>query len=312
MKITALAGGVGGARLAHGFSKILKPDDFTIIVNTADDFEHFGLFICPDIDTVCYTIADQSNPDFGWGMKNESFHVLDQIKKLGGPDWFLLGDKDLALHLERTRLIRSGVSLTMVTQQIARKLGVRNTILPMSDQSISTIIDTVEKGEIGFQEYFVRSKCEHIVKGFRFSGIDDAKPTNQVLSALEESDAVVICPSNPFVSINPIIALPKIRDMLKEKFVVSVSPIINGKAVKGPLSKMLVEMGKSCSQQSIIDFYKDFLDVFYIDQEDQGESLEENQSSIIIKYSNIYLNNIQKRKTLADDILMSIKRQTGK
>ena len=257
MRITALAGGVGGAKLAHGFSKLLSSDEFTVIVNTGDDFEHFGLYISPDLDTVCYTLADRSNQTTGWGRRDETFHVLETIRELGGPDWFSLGDKDLALHMQRTRRLNEGHSLTDTSLELEKEMGILHKILPMCDEKVPTLVNTIEYGEIPFQEYFVLHKFMPTVKGFRFQGIENTKPSQAVISSLQNAEVIVICPSNPFVSINPIISLEGIKEILRNKYVIAVSPIIGGKAVKGPLGKMLREMGYNIHPLSILEIYKE-------------------------------------------------------
>ena len=304
MKIVALAGGVGGARLAHGFSKILNPNEFTVIVNTGDDFSHFGLYISPDIDTVCYMLADISNSQTGWGRKNESFSVFETLKEFDAPDWFLLGDKDLALHLERTRLLEKGYSLSKITDKLRRYLGIENQILPMSDDEIRTIVNTVEFGEISFQEYFVKYKFQPRTIGFRFNGIEKARPTQAVIESLEKADLVVICPSNPFVSINPILSLPKIRAILRNKFVIGVSPIIGGKAVKGPLALMLENDGLPVNPFSVKNMYEDFLNIFIIDKSD-GPIVKDyiQPSSIIVSTSEILIKKLNAQIQLANKII---------
>ncbi|MBE3117592.1 MAG: 2-phospho-L-lactate transferase, partial [Candidatus Atribacteria bacterium] len=207
MKIVALAGGVGGAKLADGLAQLLPPENLTIVVNTGDDFEHLGLYISPDLDTVCYTLAGLVNPETGWGRREETFHVLENLQKLGGPDWFHLGDRDLATHIERTRRLREGQPLSQITRDFCHAWGVRQPVLPMSDQPVRTMLDTTEDGELAFQEYFVHRKCEPKVKGFRFAGIEMARPAPGVLEMIEQADAVVVCPSNPWVSIDPILAV---------------------------------------------------------------------------------------------------------
>ena len=306
MKITALAGGVGGAKLAHGFSKLLSPEEFTVIVNTGDDFQHFGLDISPDLDTVCYTLADRSNLSTGWGRRDETFRVLKTIKELGGPDWFSLGDKDLALHMERTRRLNEGRSLTDVSLELEREMGIQHKILPMCDGKVSTLVKTFEYGEIPFQEYFVLHKFMPIVKDFRFQGIENAKPSQAVILSLQEADVIVICPSNPFVSINPIISLDGIKEILRNKYVIAVSPIIGGKSVKGPLGKMLRELRYDVHPRSILEMYKDFLNCFYIDTEDFTEKMKNGLSGIIIKAEKILLPDINARKKLAENIIKQI------
>ena len=207
MKIVALAGGVGGAKLVDGLAQVLFPGDLTIIVNTADDFEHLGLYICPDVDTVCYTLAGLANPETGWGRHGETFQALKNIHDLGGPDWFHIGDKDLATHLERTRRLQAGQLLSRITHDFCQAWGVQHTVLPMSDQLIRTMVATVEFGELAFQEYFVHRNCKPKVNGFRFEGVESAQPAPEVLEAIQNADAVVFCPSNPWVSIDPVLAV---------------------------------------------------------------------------------------------------------
>ena len=311
MKIAALAGGVGGAKLAHGFSRVLSSHEFKVIVNTADDFKHFGLHISPYLDTVCYTVCGISNLATGWGRGDETFHALKTIIDLGGPDWFSLGDKDIGLHMERTRRLNEGFSLTNVSLQLQKEMGIKHKILPMCDEKVSTIVNTIEYGEIPFQEYFVLRKFMPKVKGFCFRGIENAKPTQEALIALEEADAIVICPSNPFVSINPITSLDGVKKILERKYVVAVSPIIGGKAVKGPLGKMLRELGYKTHPFSIVEIYKDFLNSFYIDFDDYTEKMKDSVSGIIIKAEEILLPDIAARKSLANKIINHIEEVTN-
>ena len=264
MKIVALAGGVGGAKLAHGLAQILSPEDLTVIVNTGDDFEHYGLYISPDLDTVCYTLAGLANQETGWGRDNETWNVIENAKRLGGPSWFNLGDQDLGTHLERTRRLKAGDSLSQITRDFCNAWGVKHTVLPMSDQPVRTVVDT-DEGELAFQEYFVHRLCEPRVKGFRFDGIDSAEPAPGTREALQTADAVVICPSNPWVSIDPILrVIPKI-----EKPVFAVSPIIGGQTVKGPAAKMYRELGIEPSAFAVANHYKN-LKGFMIDKTDIG------------------------------------------
>ena len=265
MKIVALAGGVGGAKLAHGLAQILLPEDLTVIVNTGDDFEHYGLYISPDLDTVCYTLAGLANPETGWGRVNETWNVIDNAKKLGGPAWFNLGDQDLGTHLERTRRLKKGDPLSQITRDFCRAWGVKHTVLPMSDQLVRTMVDT-DEGELAFQEYFVHRMCEPRVKGFRFDGADSAEPARGTREALQSADAVIFCPSNPWVSIDPVLrVLPKI-----EKPVFAVSPIIGGQTVKGPAAKMYSELGIEPSAFAVANHYKNLLKGFVIDKTDIG------------------------------------------
>ncbi len=207
VKVVALAGGVGGAKLADGLAQVLPAEDLSVIVNTGDDFEHLGLYIAPDLDTVCYTLAGLANPETGWGRVDESWDAIASLEVLGGPTWFRLGDRDLATHLERTRLLKEGLPLSAVVSRFSAAWGVRPHVIPMSDQPVRTIVRT-DEGDLAFQEYFVHRHCDPAVKGFEFRGIESARPAPGALDALEAADLVVFCPSNPWVSIAPILAIP--------------------------------------------------------------------------------------------------------
>ena len=270
MKAVALAGGVGGAKLADGLARLLPPRDLTVVVNNGDDFEHLGLYVCPDLDTVCYTLAGLANAETGWGRADETFQALEALGALGGETWFRLGDRDLATHLERTRRLRLGEPLSQITRDFCRAWGLQAAVLPMTDQSVRTLVDTQESGELAFQEYFVRQKCEPRVRGFRFAGIESALPAPGVLEAIAEADVVVICPSNPWVSIDPILALPGLRPALAAKRVVAVSPIVGGKAVKGPAAKMFAELGIGPSAAAVAQHYGSLLAGFVLDRLDEA------------------------------------------
>ncbi len=263
LKITALAGGVGGAKLAHGLAQILPPENLTIIVNTGDDFKHLGLSISPDLDTVCYTLAGLANPVTGWGRIDESWNAAENIAKLGGQTWFQLGDRDLGTHLERSRRLQKGDSLSTITRDFCKAWHIEHTILPMTDDSMPTIVDTVEMGELAFQEYFVHQRCEPTVKGFRFEGAESARPAPGVKEAINDADAVVICPSNPWVSIDPILATLKLKSTRVPT--VALSPIIGGKAVKGPAAKMYAELGIQPSAFAVAKHYQGLLSGFIFD-----------------------------------------------
>jgi LPPG:FO 2-phospho-L-lactate transferase len=271
MKTVALAGGVGGAKMADGFAQVLPAIDLTVIVNTADDFEHFGLSISPDLDTVCYTLAGLANPETGWGRVDETYSALGGIKELGGPAWFSLGDRDLGTHLERTRRFKAGDSLSTITADFCRTWGVSVSVLPMSDQPVRTMVDS-DQGELPFQEYFVARACEPRVRGFRFVGVESAKPAPGVLDAIAAADLVVICPSNPWVSVAPIMAVPGIRDTLTQKKVIAISPIIGGKALKGPAAKMFSELGIEPSALAVAKYYGNLLRGFVFDDVDSSYS----------------------------------------
>jgi len=267
MKVVALAGGVGGAKLAHGLAQILPPEDLTVVVNTGDDFEHLGLHISPDLDTVMYTLAGLANPETGWGLRDESWNFLDALGRLGGETWFRLGDRDLATHVERSHRLWAGESLTEVTAALCAALGVRVHVLPMTDDIFRTMVQT-EGGELEFQEYFVHRRCEPRVTGFRFDGSDSAFATDQVLAALDAADVIIFCPSNPFVSLDPILSLPGVRERVGRKGAVAVSPIVGGQAIKGPAAKMFAELGMEVTAASVAAHYAGLLRGFVLDEVD--------------------------------------------
>ena len=268
MRVAALAGGVGGAKLADGLSYCIGKGDLTIIVNTGDDFNHFGLKICPDIDTIYYTLAGIANPRTGWGRSDESWKAMETILKLGGPEWFRLGDLDLGLHLERTRRISEGLTLSQVTCQISEALGINDRILPMSDDEIPTQLFT-DEGELSFQEYIVKKNCIPRILDIQFKGIAQASPAPGVISYIQTAELVVLCPSNPWVSLDPILAVPGIREAVSEKeIVLAVSPIIGGKTVKGPAAKMYEERGIEPSAFAVAEHFRDLLTGFIFDELD--------------------------------------------
>ena len=298
MKIVALAGGVGGAKLAHGLAQILKPEELTIIVNTGDDFEHYGLTICPDLDTVCYTLAGLANPETGWGRVDETWNAFGNSSRLGGPNWFRLGDQDLGTHLERTRRLKGGDSLSQITRDFCKAWGVEHTVLPMSDQPVRTIVET-DEGDLAFQEYFVHKRCEPRVKGFRFEGADSAEAVSGAKEAIESADAIVICPSNPWVSIDPILRIfPKI-----EKPVFAVSPIIGGETVKGPAAKMYRELGIEPSAFAVANHYRDLIIGFVLDTIDAQliESVRGLNMQVLV--TNTLMKGHEYRRQLASDVL---------
>jgi LPPG:FO 2-phospho-L-lactate transferase len=300
MKIVALAGGVGGAKLADGLAQILPPGDLTIVVNTGDDFEHIGLFISPDVDTVCYTLAGLANSTTGWGRQAETFQALENLRKLGGPDWFQIGDQDLATHLERTRRLKEGQSLSQITQGFCQAWGVGPLVLPMSDQPVHTMIDTLETGEIPFQEYFVHRNCEPKVRGFRFAGIESARPAPGVLESIKEADAIIFCPSNPWVSIDPILSLPGIRSALDARPILAVSPIIGGQTVKGPAAKMYAELGIQPSALAVAHHYAGLLTGFVLDDVDRAMAKELSIPTLITQ---TLMKSRDDRRRLAQDVL---------
>jgi LPPG:FO 2-phospho-L-lactate transferase len=255
MKIVALAGGVGGAKMADGLMQALSGEDLlTVIVNTGDDFEHLGLKICPDLDTVCYTLAGLANPSSGWGRIDETWNAIRSLELLGGPAWFNLGDRDLGTHLERTRRIKEGQTLSQITRHFCQAWGVKALVLPVSDDPTPTLVFT-DQGELSFQEYFVHRQCAPQVTGFRFVGVETARPAPGVLEAIENADLIVVCPSNPWVSIDPILAVPGVKDRLRARPVIAVSPIIGGQTVKGPAAKMFAELNIDPSALAVAQHY---------------------------------------------------------
>jgi LPPG:FO 2-phospho-L-lactate transferase len=270
-KVVALAGGVGGAKLAWGLAQLLPPGRLTVIVNTGDDFEHLGLHISPDLDTVMYTLAGLANPETGWGLRGESWGMMDMLAHYGAPTWFRLGDRDLATHLLRSQWLREGFPLTWITRELCKLLGVRPTLLPMTDAAVRTIVHT-DEGALPFQHYFVARRWQPAVKSIQFEGVEAAPPTHDVVSSLREGDVIVFCPSNPFVSLDPILALPALRRMIAASRApkVAVSPIVGGQAIKGPAAKMMRELGMDASPVGVAGHYQDLLTGFVLDRQDEA------------------------------------------
>jgi LPPG:FO 2-phospho-L-lactate transferase len=300
--VVARAGGVGGAKLVDGLAQLLPPQDLTVIVNTGDDFEHLGLKICPDLDTVCYTLAGKANPITGWGRADETWRALESLAELGGPAWFRLGDRDLGLHLERTRRLRAGDHLSQITRDFCRLWGVRLTVLPMTDDSTPTWVYT-EEGELPFQDYFVRRQCRPRVTGFRFAGIEEASPAPGILEALESAHLVVICPSNPWVSIDPILATPGVRAGMADKTVIAISPILGGETVKGPAAKMYAELGIEPSALSVARHYRGLLTGFVYDRVDSHFQEEIEEPGTAALAVDTLMKNAGDRRRLAQDVL---------
>jgi LPPG:FO 2-phospho-L-lactate transferase len=302
MKIAALAGGVGGSKLVHGLAQILAPEDLTIIVNTADDFRHFGLRICPDLDTVCYTLSGQVNAKTGWGRADDTWQAMRALEEIGGPTWFRLGDLDLATHLERTRRIEGGASLSEVVAAFCKSWGVLPCVLPMTDQSVSTIVHT-DEGELEFQDYFVRRGCTPQVKRFEFRGVQSAKPAPGVIEALRESDAIIVCPSNPWVSIAPILAIPGILQAINPDKAVAISPIVAGSALRGPAAKMYSEMGIRPSAVAVAFHYREFVQRVVIDERDRALASEIEALGQLVRVVNTIMDSVGARRRLASDVL---------
>ena len=269
-KVTALAGGIGAARFLQGLVRVMDPGKLTVIVNTGDDIEFFGLHISPDIDIVIYSLAGVVNPETGWGFPNDSFACLGQLREFQYEDWFHLGDRDLATHIHRTWLLRQGRSLTQITDTIRKRFSLGPRILPMTNDSVATKIGT-DKGVFHFQEYLVKRKARDRVRKVLFAGIKKARPTREVLESIRQADGIIICPSNPIVSIGPILALNGVREALQKTRarILAISPIVAGKPIKGPAAKIMSGLGMKVSATQVARIYQDFLDVFIIDQADR-------------------------------------------
>lgn len=264
----ALCGGIGGAKLALGLMHALPPENLTIVVNTGDDFEHLGLHVSPDIDTVLYTLAGLANTELGWGLAGETWSFMAAVEKLGGPAWFRLGDRDLASHVTRTQMLRQGATLSTITDHLRRRLGIAPRIVPMSDAPVRTVVDT-ENGRLPFQTYFVGRRCEPAIRSIAFDGAASATPAPDAAAALAASDlaGIIVCPSNPWLSIDPMLAIPGLRQALMQRRapLVAVSPLVGGAAVKGPTAKIMRELGLSLDQRAIIEHYRGLLDGLMLD-----------------------------------------------
>ena len=273
--VLALSGGVGGAKLCAGLAAVLPADRLTIAVNTGDDFEHLGLTICPDIDSVVYALAGLNDTVRGWGVADETWQAMAMLRRLGEADWFNLGDRDLGMHLARSWRLRAGETLSEVTARLTAELGIAHLVVPMSDAPVRTQVRT-DAGWLDFQQWFVGQQCGPAVRDIRFAGAPEARPSPGLAAALARPDlaAVVICPSNPFVSVDPVLALAGVRAALAERRVpvVAVSPLVGGQAIKGPLAKMLAELGRSCDNFAIADHYAGLVDHLLIDQADSADA----------------------------------------
>jgi LPPG:FO 2-phospho-L-lactate transferase len=297
--------------LAHGLAHLLDPDHLSIIVNTGDDFEHLGLLICPDLDTVLYNLAGVNHPEQGWGRAAETFYVLEEAARLGHDPWFRLGDKDLALHLLRRQMLTAGLRLTTVMAELARRFGVLHPILPMSDDPVRTVIGTPE-GELAFQDYFVRQRCRPRMVGMRLEGLDTAQPTPEVMTALAQAEAVVICPSNPYVSIGPILALPGLRAQVQARPTVAVSPIVGGQALKGPAAKMMAELGAEVSALGVARHYAGLITGFVLDCRDAHLASAVADLGLRVCITDTVMTDTAARIRLAADVLAFISELMGK
>ncbi len=304
-RVVCLAGGVGGAKLADGLARVLPPENLTVIVNTGDDFRHLGLTICPDLDTVMYTLGDVANTETGWGRADESWRAIREAGRLGAPDWFNLGDLDLATHLTRAHGLEAGETLTAVTRRLCEGFGIRPAVLPMSDQPAPTLIET-DAAEAGtpavlpFQVWFVRERWQPVAR--RVVLPDDVRATSAVILALETADLVVIAPSNPFVSVDPILNVYPIRALLEDmpRAVVAVTPIIAGRAVKGPAAKMMAEMGLEVSAAAVANYYGHLIDGFVYDAQDEAMSAED---GLALLCTDTMMHDAAGRERLAREVL---------
>lgn len=301
--VVAISGGIGGAKLVLGLSRIIRPEDLVVIVNTADDFEHLGLAISPDLDTVMYTLAGLDDPQRGWGRRDESWNFMSALAALGGETWFALGDADLATHIERTRRLRAGETLSSITADFCRRLGIATRIVPMSDDKVRTRLET-DRGLLEFQDYFVRQRCTPVVLKVVYAGATDARAHPDAVAALQDSRlrAVVICPSNPLLSIEPVLSLSGIRDALARRAapVIAVSPIIGGRAVKGPTAKMMAELGLPVTAAAVARHYGQLLDGYVLDHTDASDNIE---LKIPVVPTNTLMLSLEDREALARTVL---------
>lgn len=301
-RVVALAGGVGGAKLVYGLAQVLAPEQLTIIGNVADDFEHYGLHISPDLDTVMYTLAGVANPETGWGVAGDSWQMLDMLKRYGEEGWFRLGDRDMATHLLRTHWLAQGMSLTEVTSRLARALGVQQQLLPVTDDSLATMVETADYGTLAFQEYFVRHRWQPVVRRVWFEGAETARVTPAVAEALAGADLIVICPSNPVLSIAPILAVQGVREALggRAGHCVAVSPFIGGQAVKGPAAKLMPELGLDISVCGLWHFYEGLVDGLVVDVVDAPQIVGDTMP-VLLTYT--LMNHDKDKVRLAKEIL---------
>jgi LPPG:FO 2-phospho-L-lactate transferase len=301
-RYVVLSGGVGGAKFALGLSRVLEPGQLTIIANTGDDFTHLGLAISPDLDTLMYTLAGVVNEETGWGCRNETWSCMAGLEALGADTWFRLGDRDLATHLERTRLLASGMTLTQVTRHLCARLGVAVNLLPMSDTPVRTVIDS-DDGPLAFQDYFVRRRAEPAVNGIRYEGATKAPPVAALASLLTDPDlaAIFIAPSNPWLSIDPILAIPSLAAALRSTTapVIAISPIVGGRALKGPTAKIMGELGVTVSAGAIAAHYGELLDGFILDDADRAEADALIAGGLAVGATHTVMNTLEDRIRLA-------------
>ena len=299
--IVVLTGGTGGAKLVQGLHHSVAPESLTVIVNTGDDIEWWGLHVSPDIDSILYALADQLSLERGWGLENDSFRCLERMARMGQPTWFSLGDLDLATHLTRTTLLRSGKSLSAATMELAKRMGIHARVLPMSDARVATLLDTPH-GTLNFQEYFVRERHDADVRAVRFEGAENAHPAAGVIESIESAEAVILAPSNPVTSIGPILAVPGVREALRRTSapVAAVSPIVGGDAVSGPAGVLMKRKGWPSTIAGVAQAYEDFLDVLVVDLEDHADADFLRESGLRVVCTNTVMKSLDDRQELAD------------
>jgi LPPG:FO 2-phospho-L-lactate transferase len=309
--LVVLTGGTGGAKLVQGLSLTADPKDLTVICNTADDFFLHGLYIAPDIDTITYALAGILDVEKGWGINDDSFAVLESLGKLGGETWFKLGDRDMATHISRTRLMREGLTLSQATRAIGKSLGVKTRIVPMSDEHVETSVTTA-RANLSFQEYFVKHRWQEDVHAVTFTGIENARPAPGILEAIQNAAAIIVCPSNPVTSIGPILAVPEMREALRQTPapVVAVSPIIQGTAVSGPAHRLMSAVSLEPSACGVASAYADFVDTIFIAHED--ELLGPRIAALGLRpvAGHIRMDSLEEKKLLAKTVLEACRERT--
>ena len=302
-RVVALSGGIGGAKLALGLYRVLPPDTLTVIVNTGDDFEHLGLHICPDLDTTLYTLAGLANAELGWGRRDETWTFMQTLEALGGETWFRLGDADLALHVERTRRLKGGAGLSAIAADLARRLGIEAAIVPVSDDPIRTRIATRD-GELAFQDYFVRHRCAPRVQGITYQGAAAARLAPPALASLQSAalEAIIICPSNPYLSVDPLLAVPQLLPAVRAARVpvIAVTPLIGGEAVKGPTAKIMRELGIAPTARAIAQHYASWIDAFVLDRADAAQATT---FDIPVHVTDTLMKSLGDRERLAREVL---------
>ncbi len=302
--VLALAGGVGGGKFARGLTAVLPPDQLAIVVNTADDFVHLGLHISPDVDSVLYAVAGLNDLERGWGVAGETWNFMNTLRRLAAPDWFQLGDRDLATHVLRTEALAAGQGLSEVTAMLAERMGIAHTVAPMTDQAIRSVVDT-DEGALPFQDYFVKRQCQPAFRGVTFQGVESAKPSAALDEALQKTTAIVIAPSNPFVSIDPILSVPGVRERIRRSQapVVAVSPIVGGAAIKGPLAKMMRELGREPSTLEVAQYYSALVSGWIVDASDRDNLPELEAKGFRVRVTNTIMRSIEDKARLAREAI---------